>query len=69
MVTKVDTMEEGSDWVDVLSGKVYPLRRGYEYDRHLNKQVLPMVPANQQHAFFASEILTALVEFIVPYVR
>lgn len=29
VVTKVDTMEEGSDCADVLSGKLYPLRRGY----------------------------------------
>ncbi|KAL8270948.1 hypothetical protein Esti_005103 [Eimeria stiedai] len=29
VVTKIDTMEDGVDCADVLSGKLYPLRRGF----------------------------------------
>ncbi|KAL8440362.1 hypothetical protein Efla_000250 [Eimeria flavescens] len=29
VVTKIDTLEDGVDCVDVLSGKLYPLRRGF----------------------------------------
>ncbi|KAL8434154.1 hypothetical protein ACSSS7_003336 [Eimeria intestinalis] len=40
VVTKIDTMEDGVDCADVLSGKLYPLRRGFAFCAFCMPQVL-----------------------------
>lgn len=59
VVTKVDTMEEGADCADVLSGKIYPLRRGFvgvvcRSLAQTREQLSPRAAQEEEAKFFQS---------------